>query len=127
MLTEDWGEKARVVICTHCPLDPVREEYLKNVFGADVWVLTRDIDFDYVTVVTVRRLVSRVSFKTGCEVAAIEVEASEEVRANLAKASRTLGVMLIHPQFEIDESGNALPKFSHYDELGRTGDNARLD
>jgi len=118
-----------VVRITRHPVDGPRLEYLRDVYGDDVEVITNDILYGGDPVAAVKKLI--VSIETdGCEVVAVEAQAPFPVTMKLVDGRRDLGVALIRAQFERgedgraivvgqDESGRDLLKFSHYEEMVR--------
>lgn len=118
-----------VVRITRHPLDVDREQFLKNVFGNDVRVVTEDIRYGDDPMAAVRELISRVEAGGG-KVAAIEAQAPMPITIALVNNRRDLGVKIIRADFDRDAGGRAivcgkdasgrdLLKFSHYEELER--------
>lgn len=127
-----------VLRITRHPLDADREQFLKNVFGDDVRVVTDDIKYGDDCVAAVRELISRVEVN-GAKVVAVEAQAPMPVTIRLVDASRQLGVKMIRADFERDAGGRAvvygkddggrdLLKFSHYEVMRRiTFETERLE
>lgn len=119
-----------VIRVTRHPLDAEREQYLKNVFGSDLRIVTEDIPYGDDAVVSVRTLIERIAIDAGATVVAVEAQCPFPVLMKLVDRRRDLGVALIRAQFVReeggrnlvvgkDENGRDLFKFSHYEELER--------
>lgn len=118
-----------VVRITRHPLDNDRREFLMQVFGEDLQIVTDDIRYGDDPVGSVKELIAGIE-RNGDQVVAIEAQAPFPALMRLVDARRDLGVPLIRAQFERDQNGRAivigqdssgrdLLKFSFYEELER--------
>ena len=116
----------KVIRITRHATDDDRQNFLQEVYGVNVEIVTQDIQYGDDHVQAVRDLVSQV----GGEVMAVEAIAPFPVLMKLVDAQRKLRVDLIRAQFDRDESGRAIVigqddqgrdilQFSHYEKIKR--------
>lgn len=129
VLQSEENKMPVVLRLTRHPADEARINFLKEVFGNHVEVITEDIPYGNDPVAEVQTLIGRLCTDDK-PVIAIEAIAPFPVLMTLVGARRQLGVPLIRVQFARDESGRAIVAgkdhegrdiltFSHYEELLR--------
>ncbi len=118
-----------VVRITRHPADDDRIDFLKEIYGADVNIVTDDIPYGDDPVASVKALIER--YQTGgTKVVAVEAQAPFPVLMKLIENRNKLNVTIIRAQFKRNDDGRALVtgkdkegrdilKFSHYEELLR--------
>lgn len=117
-----------VIRITRHPLDSDRAAYLRQIYGDDATIVTRDIPYGNDPIAAVQALIASVQDELEDQVVAVEAQAPFPVLMRLVDNRRDLGVALIRAQFERDAGGRAivvgqdaggrdLLKFSHYEEL----------